>query len=107
MVMRVYFDRGNIEIHWLDAFSGLLFGGNPGEQAVQAPPFINLSDANTLLGWAWITGFVAVAVLARACLAQRERPRTQPQAVAILVSLLTLYCLWHSWPYLSELSKYA
>jgi hypothetical protein len=104
MVLRVYLDRRDAESPIFDALKGLLFRGGPREPTVQAPPLINLSQVNTLFAWAALTAIIAVACLVRANMARhRFAPAQQPRAVAIVVSLLTLYCLWDAWRLLARL----
>ena len=106
MVLRVYLDRAHLESPTFDALKSLLFWGEPGEPAMHAPPLINLSHANTLLGWAALNGIVAAACLVWASRA-RDRSHGQPRAVAIVVSLLAFYCLWHLWPSLARIAQFS
>ena len=105
MVLRVYLDRAYLETPTFDALKSLLFWGEPGEPSMRAPPLISLSYANTMLCWAALTGAVAVVGLVRASMARERRSQGQPRAVAVIVSLLTLYCLWHSWPLFVDLAR--
>ena len=103
MALRVYFDRQPSELQTLDALKSLLFWGDPGEAVVHAPPLINLSRDNTLLGLSVATATVAVGCLVRASTARDRYEQSQPRAITVVVSLLTLYCLWHAWPLFVQL----
>jgi hypothetical protein len=105
MALRIYLDRAYLETPTLDALKSLLFLGKPGEPAMHASPLINLSYANTMLCWAALTGVVAVVGLVHACIPPDRRSQGQPRAIAVIVSLLTLYCLRHSWPLFEELAQ--
>lgn len=100
--LRIFLDRVYTETPRLDALKSLFFWGDPGGPAVHAPPFFNPSQANTLLAWAALTAIIAVVGLVRAGMARERGSQGQPRAIAIIVSLLTLYCLWHSWPLLAH-----
>jgi len=104
MILSVYLDRAHLESPTFDAIKSLLFWGDPGEPSMHAPPLINLSQENTLIAWTALTGIVAAACLVRASKV-RDEVRTHPRAVAVVVSLLTLYCLWHSLPSLGRLTR--
>jgi hypothetical protein len=91
----VYLIKAPTDTPIFDAVKGLLFWGEPGEPAMQAPPLINLSQLNTLFAWAGFTALLAVACLVRAIMTRHRVAQTQPRAVAVVISLLTLYCLWH------------
>ena len=103
MILRVYLDRAYLESPAFDAIKSVLFWADPGEPVMHAPPFINLSHQNTLIAWAALTGIVAAACLVWAGRV-RDQARTQSRAVAVVVSLLTLYCLWHSLPLLAQVT---
>jgi hypothetical protein len=107
MMLRIYLDQAHTESPVLDAFKSLLFWGDPGEPSVHAPPLINLSQRNILLAWAAFTGVVAVTCLVRATMTRVRDQQSQGRAIAVVISLLTLYTLWHIWPRLALLAQHA
>jgi hypothetical protein len=104
MILRVYIDHAHLESPAFDALKSILFWGDPGEPSMHAPPLINFSHANTLIAWAALTGIVAVGCVVRAG-TTRDPARAQALAVAVVVSLLTLYCLWRSLPLLVQVTQ--
>jgi hypothetical protein len=70
---------------------------------MHAPPLIDLAQDHMLIGWAALTGIVAAASLVWAG-RMADTARSQPRAVAVVLPLLTLYCLWHSLPPLAQLT---
>ena len=104
MMLDVYLARGNVESSTFDAIKRLLFWGSGTEPVVHAPPLINLSQANTFLAWFSASGIIALGCLFRALKSERAEP-SHPRALTVVVSLLTLYCLWGTWPIISRLLK--
>jgi hypothetical protein len=101
MILRVYLEQAHLESPVFDALTSVLFWGDPGEPVMHAPPFIDLSHQNMLIGWAALTSIVAAACLVWSSRV-RDQARAQSRAVAVVVSLLTLYCLWHLLPLLVQ-----
>lgn len=104
MMLDAYLARGNVESHVFDAIKGLLYWGNGNEPVVHAPPLVNLSQANTLLAWSAASGMLALGCLIRALRSEPPEP-SRPRALTVVVSLLTLYCLWATSPILLRLLK--
>ncbi len=102
MVLTMYLVRSPTESRLLDALKSLLFRADPVEVSVHAPPLINLSQANTLLVWFAMTAIIAISCIARAAMTRARSGPSQSGAATIVISVLTIYCLWNLWPQLAE-----
>lgn len=105
IVLPFYLQQFPASPRFVEVLKSLLFWGDPGEPSMHAPPFINFSVRNTMIAWFVINGMFAVFCLASALRPRERVAHSQPSAITVVVAILTLYCLWGTWPLLSVILR--